>query len=478
MPKQNPYKKTNYVNSSYVAPPTTYVSNNSIVDSDKSVFFAKVFSILLPLLSFVIGQVVQYVLYFTQGRVLLLDLVFVNVNIFVLVLSSVLSLISTIMVIRGAWMFADDDELGKCWTYSIVASILLSTLPIVTGFVGIVATGAMTYIINEGEDNFFPLVSAISAFVISQVIMWFTFAGTGYAVILSEIWNAIPSDDNSILIPLIISSVCGAVATAIMSFVGYEYMWDYEDEKAFWTNLAFSILILFVPAFTCFIALIYSFVIYGCQRRYGDYSGIKLIPIGYMLIAMISIALLSLSNIPIYFVLISSTVEIVLFFILFNGNSKLSNYGDDYHWVTIAFFTLLGAGILFLQVDSFERYFSQLDTLCDMTYFYQASINYYNGVVADTKTIVIIGYLAVTIAMIVLVIKGERNIASVTMPLAAVGAVPIFIMIANAFIKLPENVLTVYENLSLLGKLIRGVLMAIPSGIYMLGVSFISDMVD
>jgi hypothetical protein len=253
-----------------------------------------------------------------------------------------------------------------------------------------------------------------------------------------------------------------------MSYVGYYFMDECEEEKAFGTMIPFCIIVLFVPAVSCFIALIYSFIVYCCKGRSSGYSGIKFIPIGYLLIAMASMRLLFVPEIPLYVVLIISTVEIGLFCLLFNNNSRLSHYGEEYHWVTIGFFSILALGMLVLQILFLEKFFPKLDTLREMVEMHQATQAYYDGAVSEIRTAMIIGYIALAIAMGMGILIGENNIASILMPLATVGSSTIFLMILNALIELPGDAAAVYEPSFFFWALIGSVLIAIPSGIYLL----------
>ena len=225
----------------------------------------KVFSILLPVLAFIVGQAIQYILYFVLNRVLLLELVFEHVNIYVVGASSLSALISTILICYGTWHFADDDDICAAWTYIIVSTILLSTVPIITGFIGLVASIIITCMLDEYECEYLPVVPAISSFILGQIIMWFTYAGTGRIVLLDELLTLMGWNVSHIGIA-IFSTICGVASTIIMSYVGYHFMDNIEKEKAFGTMIPFCLLMIFTPAVSCFVALVYSFIVFCCRN--------------------------------------------------------------------------------------------------------------------------------------------------------------------------------------------------------------------
>ena len=67
----------------------------------------RVFAILLPILSLIIGQVLQYLLFYKFDIVLGMDLIFDNVTLPILIVSSVLCGISIIPLTYYSWYYVD-----------------------------------------------------------------------------------------------------------------------------------------------------------------------------------------------------------------------------------------------------------------------------------------------------------------------------------------------------------------------------------
>lgn len=433
---------------------------------------AKFFGIFLPVLAFIAGQIAQYVLYFKYDRVLLLELVFDKVNIFVLVAASVTALVSTVLVAYGCWKLANNEELCRSWTYSVIAAVLLSTLPVITGFAGIFATGYITAAISDMEEEAgFYLAAVITSYVLGQVVMWFVYAGTGYCLVLSEIYDALKLGDADLLAPMIISSVLGLIALTIMGYTGCGLIDDYENWKAFGIAIPFCLLSLVSSAFLSLVALLYGIIV-GCIVG-GD--RIKFIPVAYMLLAMASMAIIFKHQVPQYVPLIVSAAEIILFWALFGAHSKLSNYADDYHVMTLVVFSLAAVAVLVLQIVHMEDFFPKLKTIKELIEKGQASQEFYDSELKELRASMIIAFIVLAIAMIVGIAMGDRNIPSATMPLATAGGSTTVAMVLNIMIEMPVNKQSVYNPSFFLWTLIGSVLVAIPCIIYMAIAFFIGS---
>ena len=169
MPKQNPYKKPNYV--STPSSSSDQPSNSSLPRSYSTYshsgynISSKILSILLPIIAFIIGQIVLYVLYIINGTVLLVDIVFPEIPILVLYISSGCGVISIIHIIIRSWKWADDDGLGYCWAYIIISCLFFAIIPVIAGFLGIIISIGIAWCIEEAEEERIPWVIAIPAVI-------------------------------------------------------------------------------------------------------------------------------------------------------------------------------------------------------------------------------------------------------------------------------------------------------------------------
>lgn len=109
----------------------------------------------------------------------------------------------------------------------------------------------------------------------------------------------------------------------------------------------------------------------------------------------------------------------------------------------------------------------------------QANLNYYNGLLSEVRVTAIIGTIVMVIAMILGIFIGEKNIPSVTLPLALLGAIILYMIILNfvAADQIPHSNEEVYDASFILWTIIGSILTVIPSVIYLVIVYFVGNKV-
>ena len=161
---------------------STRSSSVSVVESR-----SKTCSILIPSLLFIIGQIVQYVVYTVTGHVLVFDLVFRTVPIGVLIVSTILGTISTILIIVQSWKMIDDGEYDQAWIYIVVGSLCFAVLPCLSGYIGIIITLLIKYCVDEYETEYIFSGIIGTAFVLGQVLQWVNYSRTGSILLLTNL---------------------------------------------------------------------------------------------------------------------------------------------------------------------------------------------------------------------------------------------------------------------------------------------------
>ena len=223
---------------------------------------------------------------------------------------------------------------------------------------------------------------------------------------------------------------------------------------------------------------------YGGSSAYrASYSGyrnrgkIKWFPVLYLILSMLSMIVCQILDVTNYIMLAVNAGELVLFFILFNCKLKLSDYGEEYHTVTIIFFTILAVAMAVLSIIYVDELLPNLQTIKAMIDNGQANLNYYNGLLSEVRVTAIIGTIVMVIAMILGIFIGEKNIPSVTLPLALIGAIILYMIILNfvAADQIPHSNEEVYDASFFLWTIIGSILTVIPSVIYLAIVYFVGN---
>lgn len=246
-------------NSGYsYTPRTTYYSSHNYNSSSN--IGTKTFAVLFPILFFIIGQIIQYSVYASTGAVLVMDLIFPILPLPALIVSTVLGVISTIHIAVRSWKLADDNECGCSWTYIIISGLMFAIIPCVAGYLGIIITSAISWLIEEGDEEIIPRFLVWSAFIVGQVIMWAQYAQNSSVLFISDFVNP----GTGAIVFSVIMAIIAFIATIIMSIV-FE---DIDFVPTLVSTIVFCSLLIIAPTATAIPLLICAIVI--IKNDYDD----------------------------------------------------------------------------------------------------------------------------------------------------------------------------------------------------------------
>lgn len=219
---------------------------------------AKALTVVIPIISFVLGQFLQYFLYFKTGRVLVLDSIFSSIPLVVLCVSTVFCLVSNAHVIIRSWKLADDNKVLHSVMYLIISSLFFATVPCIAGFVGIVATSAISFLCSNDNAEKIPFLTILISCVLGLVYMWLRYNSTAEGLFFTRFIRLIDADPNRVKIYLGIATAAGVVA-AILMMAGIFLLDDLSN--AYIILIPFCTLMLLIPAMAIPGLLIYSAIV-------------------------------------------------------------------------------------------------------------------------------------------------------------------------------------------------------------------------
>ena len=282
MPKQNPYKNPSIGGAS--SSPSSQRSNNSTTGSYSGRSIPrptanpvtspryssthnysyrdrkrtlKICSILLPLLIFAIGQIIQYIVYVYTGRVLVFDLIFSTTPLWTLIVSSILGAISTTLVCVFSWRLADESEELGAWVYIIISCLCFAIIPCISGYLGIVATALISWWIANDDENYIAYIIVLIVFVVGQALLWVNFSKTGEILILTDLVSITGNNAFNIKTFSIIMSVLLGIASVIIAIsIGGS-----EVKTQLFILVPYAVFLLVLPALSAILLLIFAIVI-------------------------------------------------------------------------------------------------------------------------------------------------------------------------------------------------------------------------
>ena len=219
---------------------------------------SKFFAIFLPILAFIIGQIIQYVVYDKNGTVLLFDLIFPRVPKAVLIVSTILGIVSIVHISVRSWKLADEDEIVFSWIYNGTASICFAVCPCISGYIGIILTSAISYCLNNYEEERLPYFFTLTACVLGCAITFSQNYNSDKVIILTKLIILTENFDFNVTAFLIITSIINILVAIILSIASAKLS---NAKELFAILLPFCILTIIVPTICAFLLLAYAITI-------------------------------------------------------------------------------------------------------------------------------------------------------------------------------------------------------------------------
>ncbi len=310
MPKQNPYKNSkiggqsggssSQNNSRPASPPrptTTYdPPYNSYARRYRSVEASQVWGIILPILFFIVGQILLYVVFVKTQRVLVFDLVFSVGSTAWLALPSILAGISLVHVIVRSYKLMDDGDHFEAWLYILISGVVFIGTPAIAGFPGIILTAIISGLIENVEEEHIPVVCLVFAVVIGLVIYWTQYLTQNNVLILSNLVGS--KSGFNIKTFSIIMTILVVINTIILSNGIYNAD-NYDALLMLFTLLPFCIFVLVCPTITAIPLFIYSIIArYTLDSLYDELRNTIVLVIIFSIICIILLIVLGCAGNP------------------------------------------------------------------------------------------------------------------------------------------------------------------------------------
>lgn len=228
---------------------------------------SKTFGIALPIVLYIVGQIVQYYLFLTAQTALFMDSILVDTPLTVVIISTVLNVATTIMTAINCYKMADDGEFCSCWLFGIGVGLLNVVAPCVFGYVGIIAIGIITYLKVNCDEEWIPTIGVIASFIIGQIFIYVPYVRTGDVFVLSNLIIKNEAYSFNVVAFLIVTTIFGFVASILMSYLGHKLMKEDKAVNANASIVPFSILMIICPTIISILGLVYAIILLIIKKK-------------------------------------------------------------------------------------------------------------------------------------------------------------------------------------------------------------------
>ena len=229
----------------------------------------KCFSICLPILLFIIGQIVQYYLYVTGTDGSLLASFLTHVPLWLQIVSTVCGVVATILTCYSGWQKADSGDIGHACAIIFIASLCLGVLPSVFAVPALVVLSFITYQINENCEEYIPVAPTVFSFITGQVVLYWSYATTGNVAIITSL-NAMTDTTINMLAFLIVTSVLGMAAMIMTACLGRcladRYNRIHNIGTTYFLLIPFNFLMIALPTVSSIPLFVVS-IVFLCARK-------------------------------------------------------------------------------------------------------------------------------------------------------------------------------------------------------------------
>ena len=219
-----------------VAPEPTYVPTPrpTYTPTYSNHTAVKIFSILIPILALIIGQIIQYVIYSHNHTVLLISLIFGDIPLPFMVISTICCALCTTLICVNSWLLADDDRIAGSWSLNLVSDVLFLAIPFFIGSIGIIAFPIISIVLSytiysdyeEGFTKVFSIVFPILIYIAGQVVQYYLYVTSSTSILLLGLLDQVP------LWVLIVSTIAGSIAIGLACYNAWQKADDNEIGNA------------------------------------------------------------------------------------------------------------------------------------------------------------------------------------------------------------------------------------------------------
>lgn len=129
-------------------------------------------SIWIPIITFVIGQIIEYIVYGVSGTLFVADLIFGGSQWWELLVMSGVGIAGVVFIILGSKKMIDDYEEEWCWAYLIICGLLFLIIPALSTIICPVVSVVIFFCYVDEKEDTIPWKLALVLIVLIAYFVW------------------------------------------------------------------------------------------------------------------------------------------------------------------------------------------------------------------------------------------------------------------------------------------------------------------
>lgn len=245
----------------------------------------RTFSLLIPITAFIAGQVIQYCLYSKLANGNFMGIPINQFPLWILIITTLASATATILTCYNSWNLASNSKIGDSWSLASISSAGLALLPCIFGLPILICSSIITRQRVSYSDEFIPIAPTVISFFVGQILLYWGYIQSGYVTVLTGLIEISDAYNFNLVAFLVITTIIGAAATGIMSYLGYYFVDNYNKGNAYFALVPFNLLMITLPTLSAIPLFIVSVVLI-CAKKIGH---IRVLAIVLLAISVLSV---------------------------------------------------------------------------------------------------------------------------------------------------------------------------------------------
>ena len=413
---------------------------------------------IFPLVAFVVGEILLFVLFYLDQGILVLNSFFANISAVALYLGTAFNAATIALVIFASRILFRKTMIPEGWLLAGLTSAAVMAFPGVAGWLCIIPVAAV-FIQQRNENRNFIYVSLITVVTLFGLMgIWARYFSYHRVVLLGTIIASLGLRNISIIPILIFSSVSAILSYTLM--LNLSRLTLCFKRWVFYIFVAvYGLLSVIAPAVTFIISFIYTFVLMCIfVRNAGAEKDKKVSAVTYVCFMMASTFLLP-ANFPAWLTIAITVIGFIVLMILYRNRGLMNIQRFRFSWWMVLGFSVLAAGMLThinFNWESFLPNFLGVAPTGDGS----------EGSLSAPQILLLSSSCVIVLFMIIFTAKGATSFSGIVCPIYSISGAALSLLLMNLLVSVIPGFAEGFANFQVFIVILIGIAFAIPCAIF------------
>lgn len=413
---------------------------------------------IFPLVAFVVGEILLFVLFYLNQGVLVLNSFFANISAVALYLGTALNSAAIALAIFASRKLFGKSMIVEGWLLAGLTSVAVIAFPGVAGWLCVIPVAAV-FVQQRNKKRNFIYVSIITVLTVFGLMgLWARYFSYHRVFLLGNIINGLALRNISIIPTLIFSSISAILSYILMLNLKRSFLFCKRWILYIFVAV-YGLLAVIAPAVTFIISFIYTFVLTCVFARKTRADKDKKVSVVTYTCFMMASTFLLLANFPAWLTILITVIEFVVLMILYRNRGLMHLQRFRFSgWMTLCFF-VLATGMLAHINFNWESF---LPNLLGLSSISDGS----EGVLSAPQILLLSSSCVIVLFMIIFTAKGGKSFSGVVCPIYSISGTALSLLLTNLLVSVIPDFAEGLTTFQVYIVILIGIAFAIPCVIF------------